>query len=118
MDQDWQEQVKKYDGAANEAENADRDWEVARVSYEGELADMRVLRQNLSRTLAKLRAETEKLQREDEVMRDQEFKLRESYKQLEQTQMRYRAKVQSVLDETKGVLLLCSSKRDGQFGQT
>jgi hypothetical protein len=22
MDQDWQEQVKKYDGAANEAENA------------------------------------------------------------------------------------------------
>jgi hypothetical protein len=53
---------------------------------------MRELRQNVSRTLIKLRAETEKLQREDEVMRDQESKLRQSYRQLEQTQLRYRAK--------------------------
>jgi hypothetical protein len=53
---------------------------------------MKALRQNLSRTLVKLHAETEKLQQEDEIMKDQEFKLRESYKQLEQTQSRYRAK--------------------------
>jgi hypothetical protein len=53
---------------------------------------MRSLRQNLSRTLVNLRMETEKLQREDEVLKDREFKLRESYKQLEQTQQKYRAK--------------------------
>jgi hypothetical protein len=53
---------------------------------------MRALRENLSRALATLRAETEKLQREDELIRDQEFKLRTSYKQLEQTQSRYQAK--------------------------
>ena len=53
---------------------------------------MRTLRQNISRTLLKLRAETEKLQREDNIMKDQEFKLRESYEQLEQTQSRYRSK--------------------------
>ncbi|KIM85152.1 hypothetical protein PILCRDRAFT_817140 [Piloderma croceum F 1598] len=118
MDQDWQERLQKYEAAAKEAEIADRDWEAARVSYEGELADMRSLRQNLSRTLVNLRVETEKLQREDEVLRDQEFKFRQSYKQLEHTQQRYRAKAQSVLDETRGVLLLCSNKRDGQFGET
>lgn len=110
MDHDWQEQMKKYDAAANEADNAgkfinhsriceladtmeiDRDWEIARVSYEGELQDMRTLRQNISRALAKLHVETEKLQREDEVTRIQEFKLRESYKHLERTQIRYREK--------------------------
>jgi hypothetical protein len=110
MDQDWQERVQKYEAAAKEAEIAgellrflrnyeitdivrsDRDWEAARVSYEGELADMRSLRQSLSRILVNLRVETEKLQREDEAMRDQEFKFRQSYKQLEQTQQRYRAK--------------------------
>lgn len=53
---------------------------------------MKALRENLSLTLAKLRIETEKLEREDEVMRVQEGKLRESYKQLEETQLRYRAK--------------------------
>ena len=71
---------------------SDRDWEAARVSYERELADMRSLRQNISRTLINLRVETEKLQQEDEVMRDHEFKFRQSYKQLEQTQQIYRAK--------------------------
>jgi hypothetical protein len=110
MDQDWQERLQKYEAAAKEAEIAgellrylrnyqitdivrsDRDWEAARVSYERELADMRSLRQNISRTLINLRVETEKLQQEDEVMRDHEFKFRQSYKQLEQTQQRYRAK--------------------------
>jgi DNA repair exonuclease SbcCD ATPase subunit len=116
MDQDWQEQVQKYDAAAFDAEAADREWEAARATYEEELGGLKALRQNLSRTLAKLRTETEKLQREDEVIKDQEIKLRESYKQLEQTQDRYRGKVQAVVDETKSVLSLCNSKRSGQFG--
>lgn len=72
--------------------NLDRDWENARAVYEEELAGMKTLRQNVSRALAKLRLETEKLQREDDVMRDQEAKLRESYKQLEDTQTQYRTK--------------------------
>jgi len=112
MDQDWQEQVRKYDAAANDAQAADRDWETARATYKEELAGLKALRQNLSHTLAKLRTETEKLQREDEAMNDQETKLRESYKQLEQTQSQYRAKVQAVVDETKSVLSLCKSKRN------
>lgn len=70
----------------------DRDWENARATYEEELAGMKSLRTNLSRTLAKLRAETEKLEREDEVMKEQEGKLRESFKQLEETQTQYRSK--------------------------
>jgi DNA repair exonuclease SbcCD ATPase subunit len=110
MDQDWQEQVKKYDAAVIDAETAgkfigdiqfvrftdsmrtDRDWEAARASHERELANMRALRQNISRTLVKLRAETEKLQREDEMTRNQELKLQESYNQLEQNQTHYRGK--------------------------
>jgi hypothetical protein len=53
---------------------------------------MKVLRRNVSETLARLRLEAEKLQREDEVIRDQEDKLRAGYEQLEQKHGQYREK--------------------------
>ncbi|KAG1833746.1 hypothetical protein EV424DRAFT_1532597 [Suillus variegatus] len=63
-------------------------------------------------TLTRLRLEAEKLQREDEVIRDQEDKLRAGYKQLEQKHGQYREKVKAVLEETEQVLTLCGTKRD------
>jgi hypothetical protein len=53
---------------------------------------MKALRRNVSETLARLRLEAEKLQREDEVIRDQEDKLRAGYEQLEQKHGQYREK--------------------------
>lgn len=73
----------------------DRDWETTRSTYEEEMAGMRAMRQNVSRTLARLRSETERLEKEDEVMQEQEDRLNESYRQLEQSQLQYRAKGES-----------------------
>lgn len=53
---------------------------------------MKILRRNVTQTLTRLRLEAEKLQREDEVIRDQEDKLRAGYKQLEQKHGQYREK--------------------------
>jgi len=53
---------------------------------------MKALRRNVTDTLARLRLEAEKLQREDEVIRDQENKLRAGYEQLEQKHGQYREK--------------------------
>lgn len=74
----------------------DRDWETTRATYEEEMGGMRAMRQNVSRTLARLRSETERLEKEDEVMKEHEDKLNESYRQLEQSQLQYRAKGKSV----------------------
>jgi len=53
---------------------------------------MKALRRNVTETLARLRLEAEKLQREDEVIRDQEDKLRAGYEHLEQKHSQYREK--------------------------
>lgn len=53
---------------------------------------MKALRRNVTDTLARLRLEAEKLQREDEVIREQENKLRAGYEQLEQKHGQYREK--------------------------
>ena len=78
----------------------DRDWETTRATYEKEMAGIRTMRQNVSRTLVRLRSETERLEKEDEVMKQQEYKLNESYKQLEQSQLEYRTKGEPVSDST------------------
>lgn len=111
MDQEWQDQIKRYEDAAAEAEQADLEWTATKNLYEEELMGMKDMRQNLSLTLEKLRLETERLEQEEVVMREQEGKLRDSYKQLQESQTRYRTKVQTVLNETKGVLNICQSKR-------
>jgi hypothetical protein len=56
---------------------------------------LKALRRSVTQTLSKLRIETEKLQREDEVIRDQEEKLLQGYEQLEQKHGQYRAKGES-----------------------
>ncbi|KAG2159817.1 uncharacterized protein EDB93DRAFT_18066 [Suillus bovinus] len=112
MDRDWADRVSKYNAAAGEIEHADREWNAICATYHEELAGMNALRRNVTQTLARLRLETEKLQREDEVIRDQEDKLRVGYKQLEQKHGQYREKVKAVLEETEQVLTLCGTKRD------
>ncbi|KAG2154798.1 hypothetical protein DEU56DRAFT_907178 [Suillus clintonianus] len=111
MDRDWADQVTKYNAAAGEIEHADREWDAICATYHEELAGMKVLRRNVTQTLARLRLEAEKLQREDEVIRDQEDKLRAGYEQLEQKHGQYREKVKAVLEETEQVLTLCGTKR-------
>ncbi|KAH0838274.1 hypothetical protein J3R83DRAFT_6530 [Lanmaoa asiatica] len=115
MDRDWAHQMTKYHAAAAQVEHANEEWGVVCQKYQEELADLKVLRRNVTQTLSKLRTETEKLQREDEVIRDQEEKLRQGYEQLEQKHGLYRAKVTAVLQETEQVLTLCGTKRDGEL---
>ncbi|KAG9314327.1 hypothetical protein JVU11DRAFT_5118 [Chiua virens] len=115
MDRDWAHQMTKYHAAAAQADHADEEWGVVCEQYQEELAGLKVLRRNVTQTLSKLRLETEKLQREDEVIRDQENKLRQGYELLEQKHGQYRAKVKAVLQETEQVLSLCSTKRDGEL---
>ncbi|KAH7925204.1 hypothetical protein BV22DRAFT_1034312 [Leucogyrophana mollusca] len=115
MDRDWSEQMMKYEAAAGEVENADIEWDQMRAKYQEELAGMKTLRRNVTQTLQRLRAETEKLLREDEVLRDQEDKLRMGYEQLEHKHGQYRAKVNAVLQETRQVLTLCGTKRDDEL---
>ncbi|KAG1864248.1 hypothetical protein DFJ58DRAFT_715048 [Suillus subalutaceus] len=98
MDRDWADQVSKYYAAAGEIEHADREWNAICATYHEELAGMKALRRNVTQTLARLRLEAEKLQREDE--------------QLEQKHGQYREKVKAVLEETEQVLTLCGTKRD------
>lgn len=53
---------------------------------------MKTMRENLSLTLERLRLEASKLEGEELVMREQEGKLRDSYKHLQDSQGRYRTK--------------------------
>ncbi|OJA16257.1 hypothetical protein AZE42_00160 [Rhizopogon vesiculosus] len=112
MDRDWADQISKYHTAAGAIEHADREWDAICATYHEELAGMKALRRNVTETLTRLRVEAEKLQREDEVIRDQEHKLRAGYEQLEQKHGQYREKVNVVLQEAEQVLTLCSTKRD------
>ncbi|KAL4069647.1 hypothetical protein V8B97DRAFT_1968477 [Scleroderma yunnanense] len=133
MDRDWSLQMTKYHEATEQVDFADREWGVVRDSYREELAGLRVLRRNVTETLSKLKLEAEKLQREDEVIRDQEDKLRMGFEHLEQKHDQYKAKgksqqyhkdgliinvallvVAAVLHETEQVLALCGTKRDDQ----
>ncbi|KAF9237323.1 hypothetical protein BU15DRAFT_76042 [Melanogaster broomeanus] len=113
MDRDWTHQIKKYHTAAAQVEHADAEWSAMCKDYKEELVGLKALRRNVTQTLSKLRLETEKLQREDEVIRDQEEKLRLGYEQLEQKHGQYRSHVKAVLQETEQVLTLCGTKRDG-----
>ncbi|KIM66230.1 hypothetical protein SCLCIDRAFT_1211458 [Scleroderma citrinum Foug A] len=114
MDRDWSQQISKYHDATQQVDFADHEWGVVCDNYREELSGLRVLRRNVTETLSKLKLETEKLQREDEVIRDQEDKLRAGFEQLEQKHDQYKAKVTAVLQETEQVLALCGTKRDGQ----
>ena len=73
----------------------DEEWGIVCQKYQEELAGLKSLRRSVTQTLSKLRIETEKLQREDEVIRDQEEKLLQGYEQLEQKHGQYRAKGES-----------------------
>ncbi|KAF9229241.1 hypothetical protein BS17DRAFT_762905 [Gyrodon lividus] len=115
MDRDWAHQMTKYHAAAAQVEHAGEEWGMICEKYKEELAGLKVLRRNVTQTLSKLRLETEKLEREDEVIRDQEAKLRQGYEQLEQKHGQYQAKVKAVLQETEQVLTLCGTKRDGEL---
>lgn len=53
---------------------------------------MKTMRQDISLTLEKLRLEASKLEGEEILMREQEGKLRDSYKHLQESQGRYRTK--------------------------
>lgn len=70
----------------------DREWGIICDKYKEDLAGLKALRRNVTETLSKLRLETERLQREDEVIRDQEDKLRTGLDHLEQKHGHYRAK--------------------------
>jgi len=74
------------------SESTDHEWGVVCDKYKEELAGLRALRRNVTETLSKLKLETEKLQREDEVIRDQEDKLRAGFEQLEQKHDQYKEK--------------------------
>lgn len=113
MDRDWSHQVSQYQAAAEEVEFVDQELGVIRDKCEEELAGLKALRRNVTETLSKLKLETQRLQREDEVIRDQEEKLRMGFQQLEQKHVQYQAKVKAVLHETEQVLALCGSKRNG-----
>jgi len=115
MDRDWAQQMTKYHTAAAQVEHADEEWGIVCQKYQEELAGLKALRRSVTQTLSKLRIETEKLQREDEVIRDQEEKLLQGYEQLEQKHGQYRAKVKTVMQETDQILTLCGTKRDGEL---
>ncbi|KAF8846339.1 hypothetical protein BDN67DRAFT_961056 [Paxillus ammoniavirescens] len=131
MDRDWVHQMTKYHTAAAQVEHAGElssyicffpsdarigeEWGVMCEKYKEELASLKVLRRNVTQTLSKLRLETEKLQREDEVIRDQEGRVRLGYEQLEHKHGQYQAKVKAVLQETEQVLTLCGTKRDDEL---
>ncbi|KAI6047668.1 hypothetical protein EDC04DRAFT_10981 [Pisolithus marmoratus] len=114
MDRDWSQQMAQYHAAAEQVEFADEEWGVIRDKCKEELTSLKALRRNVTETLFKLKLETERLQREDEVIRDQEEKFRKGFEQLEQKHVQYQAKVKNVLHETEQVLALCDSKRSGR----
>lgn len=114
MDRDWSHQISQYHAAAEQVGYVDQEWGVIRDKCKDELAGLKVLRRSVTETLSKLKLETERLQREDEVIRDQEEKLRAGFEQLEQKHVQYQAQVKAVLHETEQVLALCGSKRSGE----
>lgn len=74
---------------------SDREWKNVQITYEKELAALRSLRQNLSKTLANLQSETEKLHIEEKAIREQEAVLRDNYRLMDKQQTHYRAKGES-----------------------
>ncbi|KAI6136607.1 hypothetical protein F5141DRAFT_1288328 [Pisolithus sp. B1] len=114
MDRDWSHQVSQYHAAAEQVDFVDQELGVIRDKCMEELAGLKALRRNVTETLSKLSLETQRLQREDEVIRDQEEKLRMGFEQLEQKHVQYQAKVKAVLHETEQVLAFCGSKRSGE----
>lgn len=113
MDRDWSHQLSQYQAAAEQVEFVDHELGVIRDKCKEELAGLKALRRNVTDTLSKLKLETQRLEREDEVIRDQEEKLRMGFEQLEQKHVQYQAKVKAVLHETEQVLAFCGSKRSG-----
>ncbi|EGN95895.1 hypothetical protein SERLA73DRAFT_162583, partial [Serpula lacrymans var. lacrymans S7.3] len=115
MDRDWTDQMLKYEFATGEVDEIDLEWDSIFARYQEEMAGMKAMRNNVSRALGSLLAEAEKLQREDEVLRDQEDRLRLTFDQLENKHKQYRTKVKAALQETKQALTLCSAKRNDEL---
>ncbi|OCH96145.1 hypothetical protein OBBRIDRAFT_744159 [Obba rivulosa] len=112
MDREWTEQMAKYVETTNEAETLGNELEEIRAEHREQIDALRALCKNITQASERVRQETENLLREQQAVLEQESKLIASCERLEQKEGEFRAKVVTVLEETKHVVQLCDKKRD------
>lgn len=92
MDNDWAEHMGTYERIAYGAEMAGEDLNKARQQFEGELVDVRNMRENIALSLERLRLETEQLKLEERALKDHEESMTSSFKKLRDREAAYKDK--------------------------
>ncbi|TFY79657.1 hypothetical protein EWM64_g4362 [Hericium alpestre] len=114
MDNDWTDQMLKFNHIVHAAESAGDDLDEARRKFKDEIADVKDLRSNITLALERLRLQTEQLELEERALHEHEDKLTSSFERLEEKEGRYKSTVKAVLDETKRVVYAADKKREAE----
>ncbi|KAI9444770.1 hypothetical protein H4582DRAFT_1911177 [Lactarius indigo] len=112
MDRDWADHLTKFDHVIYAAEFASSDLEEARKKFQEEISGVQNLRMTLTGALERLRLESDTLQREEAVLREQEQRMVASFERLKEKEAHYKEKVQAVVDESKRAVIAADNKRE------
>ncbi|KAI0068236.1 hypothetical protein BV25DRAFT_1941669 [Artomyces pyxidatus] len=115
MDRDWTDHMTKFDHIVYAAEIAGEELEQARKRVHDEISGVKDLRTNIAAALERLRIETERLQLEENVLRDQEHNMTASLERLKEKEYQHKHKVHAVLEETKRVVIAADHKREAEL---
>ncbi|KAF8641165.1 hypothetical protein AX17_000800 [Amanita inopinata Kibby_2008] len=110
---EWEYRLSKYADAAKEAQSSDRKWEEIREIYLEQMSGLDALSEQVGQGLTNLRVESEQLEHVEKTIAQQRETLHAMFKDLEQKQSLFQAKVKEALQDADHILSIAGINRDG-----